>query len=93
MSVPKRVVLPDMFRFVSACQFHRQAYTVRRLREAGYTVTADPALQRDAYDAVLLPLPVTSDGTHIQNTNIRVRPFCESLAPGTVLFAGQYWGK
>lgn len=67
----------------------RQAYTVRRLREAGYTVADDPASLPDGYDAVLLPLPVTSDGLHIKDTNIGVRQFCESLAPDTVLFAGK----
>ena len=69
----------------------RQKYTLKRLIESGYKVDSIEILDDNInfYDAFILPLPVSTDGIHINSSKISLEEFTKKINSKQVVFAGK----
>lgn len=70
----------------------RRKYTVSKLAECGLNVDEIEILDENIgfYDAFLLPLPVSTDGKHINSSNITVDEFIDKLKDDQIVFGGRF---
>lgn len=68
----------------------RQKYTVSRLKEKGYYVETNfDKIDLSKYDAVILPLPISTDRTNIKGTEIEIKSFFENISDEITVFTGK----
>lgn len=70
---------------------NRQKYMLRRFNEFGYETESSDILPDNIndFDAVILPLPASSDSLHIKGTNIAFNELCDCLLPQKIVFTGK----
>lgn len=69
----------------------RQKYTLKKLIEFGYKVDSIEILDDNIsfYDAFILPLPVSTDGSHINSSDITIDEFIRKINKNQIVFAGK----
>ena len=69
----------------------RQKYTLKKLIEFGYKVDSLEILDDNIsfYDAFILPLPASTDGIHINSSEITLSEFIKKIKKNQVIFAGK----
>lgn len=68
----------------------RTKYTAQHLTSNGFdTITTNNFNGFWNADAVVLPLPFTTDNVHIKGTNVPIDDFCNNLSNSTIVFAGK----
>lgn len=70
---------------------NRQKYMLQRFNEFGYTAKFSDILPENIndFDAVILPLPASSDSEHIKGTNIKFSELCACLEESKIVFTGK----
>lgn len=70
---------------------NRQNYMLRRFKEFGYDAESSDTVPENIndFDAVILPLPASSDSVHIKGTNIKFDDLCDCLLPQKIIFTGK----